>query len=418
MTDRRKRIVVVGAGWDQTPIIQEAKAQGYYVVALDGDAEAYGLQFADKALSVSTRDMEGVLAVARSERADALTYMITESPLRSVRYAADALGLPAPSHLAVEATVSKPRMREIFAAAGIRNPGYAKASSLPVALDRARDLGFPLVLKSADVGGQLGLHVLHSLEDLERSFDDAQASSYGGEVILEQLLMGPEVNVVAIVLDGQIQEMTISDRIKDEHKGFGVVMRHLYPADCTATVADQITDVCQRSVRAMELKDGIIFPQLIVSDEGPVIVETGVRIPGGVMKELFEYATGYNLVKVQLDISLGCFGELSQYRLAEPHEAVTVKFINGDPGPLRPGKVSGVLGRDDALSVAGVVEAQYYNDPTRPQEVRPLVNGRDRFYYVIAVGTSREQVVESSDRATSLLDIVSETGESLKIRAY
>ena len=412
--DRQQRVLVVGAGWDQAPIIIEAKRQGHFVVAADGNPAAYGLQFADKAIAVSTRDREGVLRVAREERVDAITYMITESPLYAIRYAADALGLPAPSHKSVEATVSKVRMREIYAAAGIPQPRFGRAATVGEALALAEELGFPLIMKSADVGGQLGLFKLEDLSQVADAFAVSRAESVGGQAILEEMLDGDEVNVVALITEGVVHEMTVSDRIKHPSMAFGVVMQHVYPTQQSAATVEAIRAMCQQMVEATEIRDAILFPQMIVTDRGPRVVEVGERIPGGVMKELFELATGYDLLKLQLALSFGRTIDPPAYRTGPGHPAVTVKFINGAPGPLRPGKVSRVLSRDDALAIEGIVDVQFYNDPTRPQEVRPLRNGRDRFYQVIAVGETRDQALARSEQAAACLDFLDEAGRSLR----
>lgn len=410
-----KKILVVGAGWDQAPIIRSARQQGHYVIAIDGDSEAYGLQFANCSYTVSTRDVVGVLKIAQEERVNAATYMITESPLYSIFNLTQALGLPGPSRESVEATVSKIRMREIFEAAGVPNPRFGRAKTLIEAVELAQYIGFPLVMKPADVGGQLGLAKVHTFSDLEEYFVRAQKESIGGEVILEELMMGSEVNVVAIVLHGKIEVMTVSDRIKHPELAFGVVMRHLYPAACLPQQENPIRDYCQQAAMAMRIKDGIIFPQLIMTSAGPRMVEIGARIPGGVMKELFELATGYDLVALQLDMALGKEIDLQRYVVQSANQAVTVKFLTSQPGILRPGLVAEVTGVEDAKAIEGVVDVQYYNDPTRPQTIRPLCNGRDRFFYIIAVGSSRKEVVERSDLATTHLDFLDEAGNKLKV---
>jgi len=78
-------------------------------------------------------------------------------------------------------------MRELYAA-GILNPEFGRACTLDEATRLAAEVGFPLVIKSADVGGQLGLYRLESQAELARVFDESRSRSVGGEVILEQSL--------------------------------------------------------------------------------------------------------------------------------------------------------------------------------------------------------------------------------------
>ena len=66
----QKRLLVLAAGILQVPVIKKAKDMGIYVIAADGDANAVGLQHADKAVVVNITSEEDVLRVAREERID------------------------------------------------------------------------------------------------------------------------------------------------------------------------------------------------------------------------------------------------------------------------------------------------------------------------------------------------------------
>lgn len=48
----QKRLLVLAAGILQVPVIKKAKEMGIYVIAADGDKNAVGLQYADKAIEI------------------------------------------------------------------------------------------------------------------------------------------------------------------------------------------------------------------------------------------------------------------------------------------------------------------------------------------------------------------------------
>ena len=60
-----KKILVLAAGILQVPVIKKAKEMGVYVIAADGDPNAVGLQYADKAVVVNITSEEDMLRVAR-----------------------------------------------------------------------------------------------------------------------------------------------------------------------------------------------------------------------------------------------------------------------------------------------------------------------------------------------------------------
>jgi biotin carboxylase len=271
------------------------------------------------------------------------------------------------------------------------------------------------VIKPVDASGQLGLHIINDFNAVESCFVDALCFSVAGEVIIEEWLKGSEVNVVGIVLGGEIRSMIISDREKHPTEAFGVVQRHVYPANISDEQRRSIEDLCRHVVLALEIQNGIIFPQIIVTERGPIMAEFGERIPGGIMREVFEFSTGYNLVNLQIDISLDQIRPLSAYRTEQASPAVVVKFLNCQPGPLKPGKVANILHREEVLAMDGIRVAQFFTDPAKPQEIRPLRKSADRFFYVVAVGSDREQAMARSEAAASSIDFLDSNGASLKV---
>ena len=57
----QKKLLVLAAGILQVPVIKKAKEMGIYVIAADGDPNAVGLKYADKAIVVNITSEEEVL---------------------------------------------------------------------------------------------------------------------------------------------------------------------------------------------------------------------------------------------------------------------------------------------------------------------------------------------------------------------
>lgn len=354
---RPRRLLVLGAGWEQVPLLREARRQGHEIIAVDGDPTAPGAAEAHRFHCISTRDTAAILELARRERVEAATYMATETPLPALQALAEAFGFPGPGHASVEASLDKGRMRELFQAAGLPGPAFARVASVEEGLEAATRVGFPMVVKPADRGGQVGLARVASLAELAEALPQALGRAFGGTAVLEAWMRGPEFNAVAVVLEGRIQAFTLSDRLKPE-EAFGVVQRHLYPPDLDAAQVEAARALCQRCAEAMGVKQGILFPQLILTERGFLPVEIGERIPGGVMAPLFREATGIDLVRLQLELSLGCPPDLSARVVPSP--AVTVQFVTAEPGPLRTGSCVEVRGRETVLDLDGIVEAAFF----------------------------------------------------------
>ena len=210
------------------------------------------------------------------------------------------------------------RSRE-FAAVRNVHEGYA-------ALER---VGLPAVLKPADSGGQRGVFRLETADDLERHLHVALGESPTEEAIIEAYVEGLELNGLVIVRDGEAFPLTLSDRLRPPGIGFGVGWIHVYPSTIYADQLEEAERVAVHAVRALGLRDGIAFPQLLATDDGRVLViEVAARIPGGQMADLARHAVGVDLVEIAL---LQALGEEVPDEIARPR----VHAATRDPVPHR-----------------------------------------------------------------------------------
>ena len=74
----QKKLLVLAAGILQLPVIKKAKELGIYVIAADGNPNAVGLKYADKALVVNITSEEEVLRALRDEQIDGVIHPCSE----------------------------------------------------------------------------------------------------------------------------------------------------------------------------------------------------------------------------------------------------------------------------------------------------------------------------------------------------
>ena len=113
-----KRLLVLAAGILQVPVIKKAREMGYYVVASDGDANAVGLRYADKAIVANITDEEAMLQVALKEKVDGIIHPCSEVSMNVMGYINDSLGFSGISKLMAKRATNKHLMREAFAKYG------------------------------------------------------------------------------------------------------------------------------------------------------------------------------------------------------------------------------------------------------------------------------------------------------------
>jgi len=398
-----KTVLFVGAGRHQRRAIVQARTSGLRVVAVDRNPQAPGLLAADLAEVVDFTDVESVNEAARRHRVDGVLTVAADRAVPVVAAVAEALGLPGIGTDTAHRMTHKLAMRLALAEAGVPQPSFAavrSAGDLPAALDT---VGLPAVLKPVDSGGQRGVFRIDTPEDLERNLADALAESPTGEAILERFVDGIEMNGIVVARGGEPALVTLSDRLRPPGIGFGVGWIHVYPPSIDGDELAVAERLAVESVRALGLRDGIAFPQLIATPDGRIaVVEVAARIAGGQMADLVRHAVGVDLVEVALRQALGdeVPDELALPRFSQP---LAIRFFTAAPGTLPTGRVTAIGALEPVLEAEGVVQAETYLE--LGETIRPVRRDGDRRGYVIAVADTGSEALRRAEAATGLLTV-------------
>jgi len=395
-------VLFVGAGRHQRRAIARARELGLRTVAVDRNPDALGFAEADAFEVVDFTDVPGVTDVARRHEVDGVLTVSADRAVPVVAQVAEALGLPGIGAETARVMTHKVAMRRLLADSGVAQPRFAAVRTLDEARRAARTVGFPSVLKPADSGGQRGVFRLDSADDLERHLHAALAESPTEEAIVEGFQDGLELNGLVIARGGDVELLTLSDRLRPPGIGFGVGWIHVYPSTLFSDTLREAERVAVHAVHAIGLQNGIAFPQVIAADGKAWLVEVAARIPGGQMADLARHAVGVDLVEIAVRQALGepVPDELARPRFQQP---LAIRFLTAEPGPLPTGKVRSWSGLDRVLAFPGVVQADVFL--TEGEEIRAVRLDGDRRGYVIAVGDTNIEALERAEAAARLLDV-------------
>ena len=398
-----KTVLFVGAGRHQKRAIEQARARGLRVAAVDRNTDAPGLAVADVAEVVDFMGVDTVVEVARRIGVDGVLTVSADRAVPVVAAVAESLGLPGIGTETAHRLTHKLAMRDALAVAGLPQPPHAGLHSredVKAALDA---VPLPAVLKPVDSGGQRAVFRIETRRELERDLADAIAESPTSEAILEEFVDGVEMNGIVIARDGEPALVTLSDRLRPPGIGFGVGWIHVYPPSVNGEQLRLSERVAVESVGALGLRDAIAFPQLIASPDGGVaVVEVAARIPGGRMADLVRHAVGVDLVEVALRQALGeeVSDDVALPRFTQP---LAIRFFTAQPGPLPTGEVVRIGSLDAVLAADGVVQADTYLQVG--ETIRPVRRDGDRRGYVIAIADSPEEALSRAEASTALLEV-------------
>jgi biotin carboxylase len=355
-------LVVLGGGPAQRHAIDAAAALGARTVVCDVNPERGDV-------AVSSEDVDGVLRVARDEAARGLIAPGTDWPVRVAAEVAEELDLPHPLDLATaQIATSKLAQRERLAAAGVPQPAWS-VDGPP---------SFPVVVKAADRQGQRAMSIVGHGDELAAAVERARRAARSGVVLFEEFAPGPEVTVNGFAVDGRHHVAAVTAR--DHFDGApGVAQRHVYPSGLDDETAARVAG---ESVAALGIRQGPTYTQIVLSPDGPRVMEVAARLGGGHDSELVRRTTGVDLATAAVRAALGLPVDPAALQPL-PAAAGVIEFLQAPAGTL--------------AGVSGPPEATFYHPPGHVYG--PLRVATDRAGYVIWTALTRQEALAEARTA-------------------
>jgi len=386
-----KTILIIGAGILQAPAIRIAREMGLFTAVTDLNPNAYGMKFADFPIVMSTRDVDGTVRVAKDfvTRHRSIDGVITVGTDASLTVAAvqHALDLPGNRIDVAEATTNKIKMRKRLQEGGVPEPVFFPCWTYDDAIESAKKLGYPFVIKPADNMGARGVMKVKGPEVIRFAYERAKNASPRGEIICEEFMDGPELSIDALVWDGKIYITGVADRII-EFPPYFVETGHIMPTSLEVdSVAEGIT-VFEQGIRALGIEIGAAKGDIKLTSSGAMVGEIASRLSGGFMSAYtYPYSTGVNLIQSAINIAMNT----PPGDLEEKLQRVSVEraIIPGS------GIVQAIEGIEEAMSVTGVKNV--FVTCEVGETVHIPTSNVEKCGNVIAVGATREEALNAAN---------------------
>ena len=390
-----KKVLIIGASILQLPAIKRAKELGYYVGVIDYDPNAIGIPYADEYFNVSTIDIEGVAKTAEEFAPDGIMTLATDMPMRSIAAACERLGLPGISFdTAIKAT-DKGEMIKAFAEGGVEHPWYFILSS-PEELDGViGEISFPCISKPTDNSGSRGVMLIHNEGELREAVAYSSQNGRSGGVIVEEYMKGPEVSVEIIVLDGVPHVLNVTDKLTTGAPHF-VEMGHSQPSRLPAADLEKIRDLASRAALAVGIKRGPVHAEIILTENGPKMVELGARMGGDcITTHLVPLSTGVDMIEATLRLACGETPDIAR----KWDKGSAIRYFH-----TQAGKIAAIDGVEEAKAIDGVKEISFTKHIG--DTVGPIGSSTDRVGFVIAEAETAEGAVAVCERVCGAVKIV------------
>jgi phosphoribosylamine---glycine ligase len=274
-----------------------------------------------------------------------------------------------------------------------------RAAGVPTA-ERLAEARAPCVVKVDGLAAGKGVFVCRSKDEVASALD--RARSFGGEIVVEELLEGEEVSLFALCAGGRALPLAPAQDFKrlldnDEGPNTGGMgsyspVPHLDPDE-----ADQLVEAIHRPVLE-ELAarrasfQGLLYAGLMLTDDGPRVLEFNCRFGDPETQAILPRLEG-DLLEA---LAAAASGSLDGIELAAGSEAAVTVVLAGPGYPDAPSSGTPITGIENAETAGALV---FQAGTARRQG--SLVSAGGRVLNVTALGAS---VAEARERAYRAVD--------------
>lgn len=391
----QKRLLVLAAGILQVPIIKRAHEMGYYVIAADGNANACGLQYADKAIVANITSEEEMLRVAREEKIDGVIHPCSEVSMSVMGRINDELGLSGISKEQAIRATNKHLMREAFEAGNAPSPKSILTESAEDAWIHLQNdfTDTDAILKPSRNSGSRGIaKVTRDIpkDDFIKAYNVALDESRDKSVLIEQFIEGPEFSIEIIVWKGKVNVLTVTDKKTTEAPHF-VELGHNQPSCRTAEEVEMLKAAAIAGVKALGVDNCACHAESKLMNGKAYLMEIGARMGGDFISTvLTRLSTGVDMIAAAVNCALGIDPVLKP--TAEKY-GVCIRYFCPKPGRLLS------ISNTEALNDSRVFEWEIYHKPG--DMIPEVTSSLCRSGHVIVTEKTPQKAIELAERLIS-----------------
>src|SRR4051812_2225567 len=313
-----KKILVANRGEIAVRIIRACRELEIPSVAVysDADEEALHVRLADEAVHIgpskaqkSYLNIETLIEAAKEKEVDAVHpgygFLAESAPFATACQEAG-LAFVGPSAETIEKIGNKSAARQLAEDASVPVvPGTEGNATPKEAMEKAGEIGYPVMVKAAAGGGGRGIRVVENDSELEKGVKEAkrEAEAAFGEssVYLEKFMVEPRHVEVQVMGDGEGNVVHFYERECSMQRRRQKILEEAPSPAISDETREEITRATVRLAEAAGYANAGTVEFLVDEDQSFYFIEMNTRIQ--VEHPITEVITGIDLVKEQLKVA-------------------------------------------------------------------------------------------------------------------
>lgn len=406
----KKKILFIGAGQDQVPMLETAKKMGCIITVVSPHGDYPGLLLADEILNENVLNKEAIVEYAKDKKFDAVLSGQSDLTTPIVAYVAEKLGLPTFGVANAYNFTDKGRMREIFKDLDIPCVENFTVETYEDAEKKACEIGYPIVIKPVDSSGSKGISAVRNSNELKNKFEYALSVSKSKEVIVEKFIEGTQHISLGYVDQYKLTMFACLDREYMKIKDVFIPSNTIAPSLVDYTAKKLIDKYMYMIVDYLKPRFGNVWAEWIydVKTKEAYIIEISIREAGAcITSHIFPYAYGVDTQKYVVNSALGL----------ENGSFSCNKEINNTVGVfyflLPEGKIVDISGIEMIDKIEGVIYSKI-NKMKIGDEVSQPIDKTHRKGYIVIKGKDRIQLQNSIEKVKKIFTVNVQTTSGKK----
>lgn len=316
-----KKILIANRGEIACRVIKTARRMGIATVAVysEADRDALHVLSADEAVCIGpapSRDsylaIDKIIAACQQTGAQAVHPgygFLSENQEFSRRLEDEGIIFIGPKHYSVAAMGDKIESKKLAIAAGVSTiPGYNDAiADATEAVDIAKGIGYPVMIKASAGGGGKGLRVAYNDAEAFDGFhacrNEAKASFGDDRVFIEKFVEGPHHIEIQIIADAHGNTVYLLERECSIQRRHQKVIEEAPSPFIDEAIRRAMGEQAVALARAVKYQSAGTVEFVVGSDKSFYFLEMNTRLQ--VEHPVTEMITGLDLVELMIRVAAG-----------------------------------------------------------------------------------------------------------------
>ena len=300
-----KKILIIGVGWEQIPLVIKAKKYGLYVIVTAWWEEKHIP--ADKIYKTDSRNLEEIDHIISLEQPDYITADESDSSMFAVAFFAEKYHFYGPKLKTQTITNNKYLQRVCVSKTSVLQPEYQLCWNLETVQEFAARTGYPFMIKPLDNCGSIGVSKICQESELESLWLKAVENSNSRMCIAEKCIQGNVITADGFCDSSGFEFIAASNKeMYSENENVAKAL--YYPGEFSKNIFERIKEAAKLTADAVEIDFGFAHIEFILEEEsGDIYFVEAANRGGGVYISniILEEITGIDYCGALLQMAMG-----------------------------------------------------------------------------------------------------------------